>query len=735
MFVGTAAAIAAALAMTGLAPGSAVLLSVAAVTLAHQGRAVGATRRNYRALANQVPAGVVRCDVHGTVTFVNDEALRVHGLDLDADPASLTHDLVHPADRDRLAWMLATCLSDGSPFEDQWRVVHPDGTVRWVHGRGAAERGTDGSVLGCVSTLLDAHDRQVAAAAERTANEQFRAAFDNAPIGFAVIGCDGRVQRANAALCELTGYTAQELCNHPPFAMVHVDDLADVRERFEALGADADQLSLQCRILDSAGRELWIEVRITVVRDGDGEPDHALAQILDVTERRHYEHQLRHLAEHDPLTGLLNRRGLEHRLAAQLAHGRRYGSKGALLMLDLDGFKLANDTLGHATGDDLIVSVAEALAARLRETDVLARLGGDEFAVILPSETGEDVDAMAQALLEVVRACGDAFQARLPARVTASIGVAEFEADVTAQEMLIRGDVAMYDAKEAGRDCFARHVDDGGQHGAVPRVQAQMRWLDRIVRAFEEDRFVLYAQPILDLQHDRPALHEVLVRMVDEHGEIVPPATFLYIIERYGLAPRLDAWVIEQAIDAMAAARLGGGRLRLSVNVSGASVGDASIIDLVRRRLRATQLDPADLMLELTETAAIADLSGARQFADEMHALGVRLALDDFGAGFGSFAYVKHLPFDVFKLDGQFVKNAVHDDVDRQIIASVTGLARGLGKQTVAEWVPDDATVRMLLREGVDYGQGYHLGEPAPLEQLLPAPQAPAVVRRSAAAR
>jgi EAL domain-containing protein (putative c-di-GMP-specific phosphodiesterase class I) len=289
-------------------------------------------------------------------------------------------------------------------------------------------------------------------------------------------------------------------------------------------------------------------------------------------------------------------------------------------------------------------------------------------------------------------------------------------ADRTAEEMLVNADLAMYDAKEAGKDRLAFYRSEGFEQ---PRIKAQMTWLQRIDRALQEDRFVLHAQPIVDLARDEIVQYEVLLRMVDEHGDVIPPDAFLPVAERFGTIGAIDRWVVSHAIREMGAVRVAGGRLPLAVNVSGLSAGDPELLDLIERELAHAGIEPCDLVVELTETAAVADIPRARRFAEALRELGCRFALDDFGAGFGSFYYLKHLPFDVLKIDGEFVKHADTNPTDRLVIAAVTEIARGMGKQTVAEFVPNDTAIDLLLRNGVDFGQGHHLGRPRPLRELL----------------
>jgi diguanylate cyclase (GGDEF)-like protein len=472
--------------------------------------------------------------------------------------------------------------------------------------------------------------------------------------------------------------------------------------------------------MHATGKPVWVQARATLIRDEQGQPLHVLAQVQDISERRRYEERLRHMVDHDPLTGLLNRRGFEVALNTHLAHVRRYGAAGALLVLDLDGFKFINDTLGHAVGDQLIITCARALSSRLRESDVVARLGGDEFAVLLPTGTEDEAKTVAQAAIETVAARSEALSGAHVGRVTASVGIAPFRAGaLTADEMLVNADLAMYDAKEAGK---ARYSVFGAGGHAMPRIKSHMSWLERIRRALAEDRYRLYVQPVIELSSGRMVEYEVLVRMVGEDGKLVPPGRFLYIAERFGVIGELDRWIVSHAIRAMGEHKAHGQRLALAINISGASAGEDAMLATITEELQAADLDPHDLTLEITETAAVADIPRARRFAEALARIGCRVALDDFGAGFGSFYYLKHLPFDALKIDGEFVRHACENPADRLVIKAVTDIARGLGKHTIAEFVPNEQTVQLLVDLGVDWAQGYFLGRPRPLEELLPEP-------------
>jgi diguanylate cyclase (GGDEF)-like protein len=438
--------------------------------------------------------------------------------------------------------------------------------------------------------------------------------------------------------------------------------------------------------------------------------------------RGRYEAELKHMADHDPLTGLLNRRAYERSLEEHLARGERYGHAGAVMVLDLDSFKEVNDTLGHSAGDELIVRVAGALASRLRESDTLARLGGDEFAILTPTGECEEAESLATSLLEVVR------QERAPRGpggrerpITASIGVAPLQGaeQLSAEEALINADLAMYDAKEAGRDCSVTY---GGAGRGQAHIEARLEWAERIRAALDEDRLVLHAQPVVETATGITTQHELLVRMVDPHGDLIPPGSFLPVAERFGLIREIDRWVVTRAIRMLGEHREQGRQPVVEINLSAHSLGDAQLALHIGRELRAAGVAATQLIFEVTETTAIGNIAAARTFAERLGELGCRFALDDFGAGFGSFYYLKHLPFDFIKIDGEFVHSCTSDPTDRLVIGAVVELARGMGKRTIAEFVGNEATFTILRELGVDYAQGFHLGPPAPLESWLGLP-------------
>jgi diguanylate cyclase (GGDEF)-like protein/PAS domain S-box-containing protein len=521
--------------------------------------------------------------------------------------------------------------------------------------------------------------------------------------------------QTNEALSEIVGYSREQLDGMSFGSITHPDDLGEQEgEISRALAGRGDGYRSEKRLLHARVGPVWVAIQMTLLRDAGGRPLRFLAQIQDVTDRRRYEDRLVFMADHDPLTGLLNRRSFERELAAHGALSVRYGGSGAAILLDLDNFKFINDTLGHSAGDDVIARASNVLRSRLRDTDVLARVGGDEFAVLLPHADGAQALHVAKGLLEALRA--ETVDVGLHARpLTASAGIALFEGEggVRAEDVLVNADLALYDAKHAGRDRAELYVS--GEHG-TSRTKAGVTWAQRIGEALQHGGFRLVAQPIIDLSTGYASQYELLLRMHDEHEDLIPPGSFLYIAERLGMVQEIDRWVTQQAINLLAERYALGEELVLEVNLSGLSIGDPPLLALISRELERTGVPPRSLIFEVTETAAVLNMPRAGRFARDLTRLGCRFALDDFGAGYGSFYYLKHLPFDFLKIDGEFVKNCSTSKTDRLLIKAVVDIAAGMGKRTVAEFVGDDETTRLLTRLGVDYGQGFHLGRPAPID-------------------
>ncbi|HET8754971.1 MAG TPA: PAS domain S-box protein [Solirubrobacteraceae bacterium] len=669
--------------------------------------ALAASEARYRTLVHNLPnSGVVMFDHDLRYTFAAGQLATV-----DEDVVGRTLAEVWPQHAAMLTPRYRAALGG---HEQAFEMAADPGDF-WV--QIAPLRDGDGAIEGGMLLVQDISAVRRAEREAVEADERFKTAFEEAPIGMGMVTPEGRYLRVNRALCEITGYTEEQLLRTTCDAITHPDDVAaGERGRADLVAGRSPIHSTEKRYLHANGHTVWVSVHATLVRDADGNPSHILGQIQDITDRRRFEERLQHLVDHDPLTGLFNRRRFEQELDRHVAHVERYGPGGALLVLDLDDFKSVNDTLGHNAGDELIVTVGGLLRCQLRDSDIVARLGGDEFAILLPAGGADEAEAVAAKLVQAVRDEITVVGARRARRVTTSVGVAPFgDGDVTGEEMLVNADLAMYEAKEGGRDRYAVYAADRHE---PPRVQARMHWVERIRDALEDDRFVLHAQPILDLRTDDVAQYELLIRMLDDHGDLIPPGTFLQVAERFDLVQEIDRWVAGRALELIAEHE---GALRLTVNLSGRTLTDDRLLAELEAGIARTGADPGCLTFEVTETAAVANIHLAREFAERLRNIGCRFALDDFGAGFGSFYYLKHLPFDYLKIDGEFVSNCLSNRTDQLVIRAVVDIAQGLGKETVAEFAADAELVQFLRTQGVDYAQGFHVGRPLPLPEALAA--------------
>lgn len=432
------------------------------------------------------------------------------------------------------------------------------------------------------------------------------------------------------------------------------------------------------------------------------------------------EADLRYLAEHDSLTGLLNRRRFRAELDQYVSFTARYGGQGAVMVLDIDGLKEVNDRLGHQAGDGLIRGIANVLRERVRATDIVARLSGDEFSVLMPQTD----TAGALQLAEDLRAeVADEFAVGCePGPATISVGITMFGGGVglNAEAVLVAADQAMYRAKENGRDRIALFPDPSERPGAPRRGQSTSA---RIRDALTHDRLSLATQPIHNLASGGIERYELLLRMTGSEGELLPAASFIEAAERSGMVQELDRWVVGRALEILARRERAGEPVSLHVNLSGASLTDLSVLEYIERRLDEGEADPGRCTFEITQTARVEDYETAAGFADRLTEFGCEVAIDDYGAGFGPFNYLKRIPFDVIKIDGSFVREMPHNDADQLTVKAIVEIARGLGKRTIAEFVEDEDTTQMLREYGVDMAQGFHLGRPVAAEEALASPE------------
>ena len=606
--------------------------------------------------------------------------------------------------------------AERDPLDLDVRIRRFDGAQRTIRFRCAMLFDSGGRPARLVGTIEDVTEELEA----HSAHELLSNLVESSDDAILTKDRDGKITSWNAGAETLYGYSAAEALGRP-VSILEPPELSGTQDEITRkvfAGESVDRIETE-RVRND-GRRITVSLTVSPVRDASGRV--VLASIIarDVTERKRYEARLRYLADHDQLTGLINRRRFEEDLKRELARAGRHHSLGAVLSIDIDNLKSINDSAGHSAGDTVLVEVARVLKARFRAADVVARVGGDEFSVLLVQVTPEQARSAAFDLRAAVgSSCRPMYGGRL-LRVTVSIGVAAFESDdATSAEVLVNADLAMYAAKAAGGD---RVVLYSRREAERARALTRQPWSERIRDALGRDRFVLHFQPILDLRTDTLSHGEFLLRMCGDRGNLIPPGAFLPVAERQGLIHEVDRWVVRHAIELIASS--GGGLGPVGVNLSGDSIArDPELLRIIKEELSRTDVQPSKLIFEVTETAAIANMPEASNFAAGLRTLGCSLALDDFGTGFGSFYYLKHLPVGYVKLDGEFIKNLPRSPVDGHVVRAIVGVARALGIKTVAESVTDAETIDLLRKHGVDYAQGFYVGPPAPLPMQRSSPE------------
>jgi len=572
-----------------------------------------------------------------------------------------------------------------------------------------------------VERLASFHEEQEAARAA----ERERAQVTLAAIGDGVLTTDAglRIERMNPAAEALTGWTSDEAAGRPLGEVLRLVEgaagdagaLARLVER--SLAEDAPlRLDGRPTLADRAGRHHAVESRCAPIRDGQGALLGAVVVLQDVSDQRLMALQLAHQATHDELTGLLNRQAFDGNLERALDDCRERDWAHTLCYLDLDQFKVVNDTCGHLAGDELLRKVAALLQESLRAEDVAARLGGDEIGVLLPRSTleqaGPRIEAFHAALQELRFVWRDKAFA-----VGASVGIVPVTRRfASVAQLLSAADHACYVAKERGRNRLQVYDEDDAE---FIRRHDEMNWVVRIQKTLEEDRFQLFAQAIQPLAPGAPRglYFEVLLRLVEEDGALHLPSDFLRAAERYGLMPAIDRWVIRRALETLAArpAAWLQGLATCAVNLSAVSLGDDGFLPFVEEALSRSRVPPGKICFEITETAAIENLGRARRILARLARRGVRFALDDFGTGMSSYGYLREIPVSILKIDGKFVQDMVNDPLDHALVESINQVGHAMGLATVAEAVSSAAAVERLRALGVDYAQGHWIGPPHPL--------------------
>lgn len=522
-----------------------------------------------------------------------------------------------------------------------------------------------------------------------------------------------RVAYASPNHRDILGCDAALLAQTPWLDRVHSEDRSATAKAFCNALESGSSIRTLTRFCDNAGAWRWLDVSGSVL-DPAGNASRLLLVSRDITDTKQTQAHLAHLVLHDSLTGLGNRQMLEDELDALTAQEKRSG-RDAVIFLDLDNFKLVNDTKGHHAGDQVLCSVASTLREVLGESCVICRVGGDEFCVVLRDAGADAASGVCERILTTFQQHPIAFVGRRYG-VTLSAGIALLEPGITGEELLSRADSALYAAKASGKNRCRLYTTESEE---IARIRDSAEWYHRVQEALAEERFELHYQPILNLRDNTVLCHEALLRYRDEDGVWHAPRTFLAAAERYNLMSRLDRYVVDRVLTDLAAHP----ELRVSVNLSGQSVVEPEMGAFLFERFAHRGIAPQRAVFEITETVFISNLDAARELVAQLKHERFSFALDDFGAGFSSLSYLRNLPVEIVKIDGSFVDRICEDPVDLALLRSINEIAHLLGKWTIAEFVDSPEKQRILSELGVDFGQGFFLGRATPLAAPLRALQ------------
>lgn len=591
-------------------------------------------------------------------------------------------------------------------FETELRVVPDPGVVRWLLVRIEAFRDHEGTPTKMVGSVQDLTEQRANTRARQLAEEQFAATFDLGGVGMIVTDLDSRILRANTAFCRLIGRSVEEVQGKTPREFAHPSERDDpaLFSADRMARAGGDQLDVERRYVRPDGRVVHTEVHVSVVRDERGEAEYFFCQVVDITDRKRVEGELQRLAMHDPLTGLPNRYLLQDRLETALARAQRSHHRVVVLFVDVDRFKLVNDSLGHATGDALLVQLAGRLARESRSGDTVARFGGDEFVMVC-----EDVVDLQEARHigeRVLRLFDEPFFiADQQLYATVSTGIVVATPDATPVTVLRDADAAMYLAKERGR-ARAEMFDEGLRHRAAKRLDLEMM----LRHALERDEFRVTYQPVVRLPDDTPVGLEALLRWEHPERGTLSPTEFVPAAEETGLIVPIGAWILDRALAQLALWRRqlpGASKLYVAVNLSPRQLLSGDLLARCRDATSGHHLPADALCLEITEGAVMQDVDMSVPILRKLSESGIRIAVDDFGAGYSSLSYLKRLPVSSLKIDRSFVDGIPNDADDSAIVRAIVSLGHALGLELCAEGVETPAQRAELVRLECHLGQGY----------------------------
>ncbi len=685
---------------------------------------IHASEQRMSAIFENIQDTIYQTDIDGNILWATPSIERLLGYRLkDITGISIASLCASPADQEDFINAMEKNYGRLQHYEKQ--LQHKDGKEIWVAENAHYKYNEDGEIIGVEGTMRDI--TILKQTKKELHKERERAHITLRSIGDGVITTDtlGNIDYMNTVAEEGTGWKLDEARGKPIMKVLNIIDENTLETSSNPVelclqqGKSAVATGHLLLIHRYINQRLSIEVNASPIRDSNNEVIGSVLVFHDVTELRGLAKKMSYQANHDSLTGLINRREFERRIkqALEVAHSK--GTRHTLCYMDLDNFKVVNDTCGHTAGDELLKQLTVRLRMEMREADTLARLGGDEFGILLEGCSIENAHVPAEQLRKIVDEFRFLWNDK-PFRVGASIGLAAISPDSgTMTDVMSAADSACYVAKESGRN--RTHVFEPKDKAIVER-SSHMQWVQRIQNVLEENRFRLFFQPIAKLNpttDEENLIHgEVLIRMLDENNELLSPGTFLPAAERYGLMLAIDRWVIENTFDMLNLdqSRVNQRMSTCCINLSGQSLSDDRFMDFLVHQIEDCGLKPNLLCFEITETAVIANLSQASKMISVLREMGCRFALDDFGVGLSSFSYLKNMSVDYLKLDGCFVQSMLKDNIDLAMVKAINQIGHTMNIKTIAEFVEDESTLRAVRDIGIDYAQGYAVARPAPME-------------------
>jgi diguanylate cyclase (GGDEF)-like protein/PAS domain S-box-containing protein len=661
-------------------------------------------------------------DVKSNQVVWSKELYRIYDLDPeDAPPPYTEHAKLFTFESwQRLNTALSATSTKGIPYKLELETLRRDGSKGWMWVSGKAQKNSAGTIVSVKGIAQDISELKYTEALLRDSEERYALAMKGANDGLWDWDVTNNKIHYSPRWKSMLGYNENELKDEVSLCerLVHPDDASSYLLRIQQfLQCKTSNYEAEFRMKHKQGHYVHILSRAFAVEDNQGEITRMVGTHVDITVQKEIQAELCYQASHDNLTGLVNRSEFEKQTQALIkdAHMGRY--QHALCYIDLDQFKVVNDSCGHAAGDEMLRQVSKMLKNVVRNNDLVARLGGDEFGVLIKDCSLDDAQQVTKAIQKSLQDYQFTFEGK-GFWVGLSIGLVAITANThSLVELFKHADAACYMAKDKGRNRIHVHHENDSD---IAQRHGEILWVNKIQHALDNGRFVLFAQLIEPLDGSTTMHCELLVRMLNNDNCIIAPGAFLPAAERYNLINKLDSWVVENAIGLLIQHPSFLDQVNfVSINLSGQSITNESFLDFTKNQLQKLNKHSAKICFEITETAAIANLTVANKFIDELRMYGCSFALDDFGSGLSSFAYLKNLPVDYLKIDGMFIKDIVDDPIDLAMVKSIHHIGKVMGMKTIAEFVENDSVKQILIEIGVDYAQGYGISKPQALTDLI----------------